>query len=402
MNIKIVLFAISAASFFCSNADLGSEIKQLKLKVDPVKSRKRYLKHRIGLAKEAVRNKLDSKYSLFDPVLSVVIPCYNRHKVVKEAIDSVLSQKGINNVELICVDDCSTDGTLQVLQEYEKNYDNVFVYRHEKNKGGSAARNTAIVHARGRYIFNLDSDDFLAENTLSSVLQVALERGSSVVYPGHAKVFSHGNKAKTRKKYMSDSRAESFSLENWQDFHKGWLTSVVCKLFTKESWLKVGGFVEEDGHDAIAFSLAQLLYGYRFDIAYDTFYNHRVWFDGSSKYRVEVKTNTINLCPYLTLLGHLEVLAPQGLRFISRKKSNIINNVGSLRLFSSEKLKLLFGARVAKSNKNYSLAAELYERAIGLGVDHVKVKLELAKCLYKIGVYDKSFQLVSESKDFTS
>ena len=87
--------------------------------------------------------------------VSVVIPTYNREDIVSRAIDSVLEQT-LSDVEVIVVDDASTDDTISVLESYN---DQIEYYRHEENKGGSAARNTGIKTASGEYIAFLDADD---------------------------------------------------------------------------------------------------------------------------------------------------------------------------------------------------------------------------------------------------
>lgn len=90
-----------------------------------------------------------------DPVLvSVILPTYNRAWILKEALDSVLSQD-YPAIELIVVDDGSTDGTMDLLAGYE---DKICLIRQE-NKGVSAARNAGIKNARGEFIALIDSDD---------------------------------------------------------------------------------------------------------------------------------------------------------------------------------------------------------------------------------------------------
>jgi glycosyltransferase involved in cell wall biosynthesis len=92
------------------------------------------------------------------PLVSVIIPTYNRAHIINRAIESVLSQTLID-WELIIVDDGSVDDTWSLLEKYARENNNIKVYRHEKNKGISAARNTAIGHSRGTYLAFLDSDD---------------------------------------------------------------------------------------------------------------------------------------------------------------------------------------------------------------------------------------------------
>ncbi|MFH1102471.1 MAG: glycosyltransferase [Pseudomonadota bacterium] len=95
------------------------------------------------------------------PIVSVVIPTFNRGWILKEAIDSVLSQN-FDDFELIIIDDGSTDNTRDLLACYG---DRLFVI-HQPNKGVSAARNRGISAASGRYIAFLDSDDLWLPNKL--------------------------------------------------------------------------------------------------------------------------------------------------------------------------------------------------------------------------------------------
>ncbi len=97
------------------------------------------------------------------PLISVIIPTYNRGWIIKEAIDSVLSQD-YRDFELIIVDDGSTDNTLEILNSYQ---DDITVLR-QNNHGVSAARNLGIMAASGRFVAFLDSDDLWLPQKLSS------------------------------------------------------------------------------------------------------------------------------------------------------------------------------------------------------------------------------------------
>jgi len=89
-----------------------------------------------------------------DPLVSIVIPTYNYGNFVSEAVDSALAQT-YNNIEVIVVDDGSTDNTKDVLVKYNES----IRYIHKENAGLPAARNTGIEQAKGEYIAFLDSDD---------------------------------------------------------------------------------------------------------------------------------------------------------------------------------------------------------------------------------------------------
>ncbi|HNR49267.1 MAG TPA: glycosyltransferase family 2 protein [Bacteroidia bacterium] len=101
------------------------------------------------------------------PYFSVIMPVYNRAELVKETIDSVLRQT-FRDFELICINDGSTDNTLEVLSELEKIDSRIKVISHE-NKGRCQARNSGIAHANGRWMAFLDSDDFYLDNHLETL-----------------------------------------------------------------------------------------------------------------------------------------------------------------------------------------------------------------------------------------
>ena len=100
------------------------------------------------------------------PTVSVVIPTYNRGWILKEAIDSVLSQN-CEGFELIVVDDGSTDNTQEILYSYRDKIKGI----RQKNKGVSAARNKGIVSSSGTYIAFLDSDDLWLPGKLETQLE---------------------------------------------------------------------------------------------------------------------------------------------------------------------------------------------------------------------------------------
>lgn len=98
------------------------------------------------------------------PKVSVIIPVYNTEKYLRKCIASVLQQT-LREIEVICVNDGTTDGSLAILEEYAQSDCRVCVISQE-NSGLSAARNTGLRAAVGDYVYFLDSDDFLELNAL--------------------------------------------------------------------------------------------------------------------------------------------------------------------------------------------------------------------------------------------
>lgn len=107
------------------------------------------------------------------PLVTIVVPVHNDEKYVGECLDSILSQS-YRNIEVICVNDGSTDNSPSILKQYAEKSDAFFNIKvvDQENGGLSAARNTGMKHASGKYIYFLDSDDMLNQN--DAILEMVL------------------------------------------------------------------------------------------------------------------------------------------------------------------------------------------------------------------------------------
>lgn len=112
--------------------------------------------------------------------ISVIIPIYNREKYIRKCLESILNQT-YNNIEVICVDDKSTDSSLSICKEYAQNDNRVKVVALEKNQGVSNARNTGIINATGEWIAFVDSDDYIDVNMFFDMIKAADETGVDIV-----------------------------------------------------------------------------------------------------------------------------------------------------------------------------------------------------------------------------
>lgn len=106
-----------------------------------------------------------------EPVLSVIVPIYNVEQYLAECLDSIISQTE-KNIEILCIDDGSTDKSKSIVETYTGLYDNIKLIC-QPNRGPSAARNTGIYNAKGTYIAFIDPDDIVAENMYQKMLTVA-------------------------------------------------------------------------------------------------------------------------------------------------------------------------------------------------------------------------------------
>ena len=104
-----------------------------------------------------------------DSLISVIIPVYNASDNLKKCMDSLSGQK-YRNLELLFIDDCSTDDSVAVIQRFMKDPVNadlrIKFLQHSHNRGVATARNTGLDHATGEYIYYVDADDYIAEDAL--------------------------------------------------------------------------------------------------------------------------------------------------------------------------------------------------------------------------------------------
>ena len=104
--------------------------------------------------------------------LSIIVPTYNVENLIANCLDSLLDQDILKeNYEILVINDGSTDSSAKIAASYANNYQNVILIN-QKNKGLSGARNTGISYAKGKYIYFIDSDDYIAKNTLGLIISL--------------------------------------------------------------------------------------------------------------------------------------------------------------------------------------------------------------------------------------
>lgn len=111
--------------------------------------------------------------------LMIIVPAYNSEKWIEECVNSIISQKTEYSFRVVFIDDGSTDDTGKILDKYIK-YDMVKVI-HQKNKGYSGARNTALKMINSKYIMFVDSDDYLLPNAIQCLLDLAIKKDIDIV-----------------------------------------------------------------------------------------------------------------------------------------------------------------------------------------------------------------------------
>lgn len=118
-------------------------------------------------------------------LVSVILPIFNAEKTIKNTIDSIFSQD-YKKIEVIAVNDCSTDNTLDILKEYQSDV-RFILLNNEENLGAAKSRNKAIEHSTGRYVAFIDSDDTWPSNKITKQVYFMQETDSPVTCTGYAR-----------------------------------------------------------------------------------------------------------------------------------------------------------------------------------------------------------------------
>lgn len=162
--------------------------------------------------------------------ISIVVAVYNAEKTLKKCIESLLNQT-YENTEIILVNDCSKDNSLDICKEYSKTYNNVKVISNEKNSGVSATRNNGINNSTGEYICFVDSDDYVESNYIE-VLYSSYKKYNTVPICGFVYHDEYNHEKPVKYSWSGDeglvSLGEAFRLKS-----ELYLTALWNKLFDR-------------------------------------------------------------------------------------------------------------------------------------------------------------------------
>lgn len=170
---------------------------------------------------------------MMTPLISIVLPTYNGARYIRKSIESCLAQS-FQNFELVIVNDCSTDNTLEIVQEYAKTDPRIVIVNNAFNKKLPLSLNTGFEAARGEYFTWTSDDNFYAADALEAMLQV-LERDRSValVYADYT---------------LIDDSDKAFGVRQFGDINQSfnkWLGCGACFLYKKEVHQKNNGYRPE-------------------------------------------------------------------------------------------------------------------------------------------------------------
>ena len=204
--------------------------------------------------------------------ISFFIPAYNCAATIEQSVESILTDNFVEGDELVIVNDGSTDKTDEVLQRLVRERSDIRVLQHQRNKGGAAARNTAIEASRHSILFCLDSDNILVSDSIPRLKEFLISSGADVAAFKEVRFFSQIISTVDKRWVF---RAGQVTLV---DYLSGSVVPGASGnyMFTKDSWVKAKGYPEFAGAlDAWGFGLRQAATGQKVYVMPHSFYYHR-------------------------------------------------------------------------------------------------------------------------------
>ena len=245
--------------------------------------------------------------------LSIIVPFYNVESYIENCVRSLYNQDiPIDEYEVICVDDCSLDSSRSIIENLQKEYQSLKLVCHERNKKLGAARNTGLKVARGKYIWFVDSDDFIYPNILSSLMNYVLTNNLDILQFDHHRELLSLNK---QPQESDVTNGEMFLFDktvmNWYDKVCGAWKQWFKRSFIIENNLQ---FIEESLYEDTDYLLLAFLSAQRVQYVSIVAYHYRINLESitlsqMSPVKIAWRINQIIRCSQL--ISHATTLEAQ-------------------------------------------------------------------------------------------
>lgn len=198
--------------------------------------------------------------------LSIIIPVYNVEEYLKECLDSILSQE-TKDVEVILVDNNSTDSSPKIIKTYQKKYPKIIKSLTCKTWGASAVRNLGVKKATGDYIWFVDSDDFLEKDAIKKLLKKIDEEKADAINFSVRRVYENGQE--------NILTAVNTDKAGWKKRYAMYGFPPFQNIYLKKFWQKHFEFPEGMIHEDMAILSAAVLYTNKISYIDDVLYSYR-------------------------------------------------------------------------------------------------------------------------------
>lgn len=225
--------------------------------------------------------------------VSIIIPVYNIKKYLRQCLDSVINQS-FQNTEIIIINDCSTDGSYNIIEEYQKKYPDISVVSLEKNLGLGNARNEGLKIATGKYIVFIDSDDWVKPDYIEILYSNITKYNCDLIIANH---YTFDDKTKYLKPFNHPDMFYNFIIDSAENKQKiltlRMIWSVWNKIYDRNFLLKNDIYFKTNKMEDILFIYETVLKSAGFMFIKDATYYYRINRKDSIMYN---KTDRIYNC----------------------------------------------------------------------------------------------------------
>ncbi len=230
---------------------------------------------------------MEKGINTMEPLISVIVPVYNGEKFIDKCLDSLVYQT-LENIEIIAVDNGSTDETLNILQQYERDYKNVHVYSIEHTQGPGGGRNKGFEVAKGKYIAFADADDYYAYNAMEVLSEYSLNHDCDILCYASYEIRGKDIRITRRLKNPTIERMlENGSMVFWN------------KLVKKDLYLSCGNTPEDFVFEDLAYNPVLISYAKKIDYIDAPLYYYIIRSDSSVNTQNSIRNmDSIKACKY--------------------------------------------------------------------------------------------------------
>lgn len=313
--------------------------------------------------------------------ISIIIPVYNMGKYLDQCLESVFCQID-DSIEVIIVNDGSTDNSYKIIEKYLKLYKNI-VYIEQENQGLSISRNKGLELAKGEYIMFLDSDDYLEQNSISNIYIKAKEKDADILIFGHRKVYDENNSFDKTNTIFDENKAFEGD-QVAQRMLSGDIEGYCCDKLLKHEYIKENKLEFQQGIYIEDF----------FPIFQQVYKSKQIGFYNEVVYNYRQRKDSISNSKNKKLLTDFSLCVENVLKYIDKNEINI--NKKYIDSYKSQAFNFMITIFFEINNKNeniysefYNLGYKKYEVKIRdiLSNKYINKKIKISIILWKIRIY---------------
>lgn len=197
--------------------------------------------------------------------ISIIMPVYNTEKYLKKSIESILNQT-YQNIELIIIDDCSTDNSKNIIINYKTSHNNIIIIENKKHHGAGFCRNQGIKKATGEYIGFIDSDDFIPTDYYEILLKKCLQNQADITICDIKTIYEDAG--------CSNLSPACNGIPNKINVINNSLAASSCNKIFKKKIIEQFPYPENIINEDLATIIPSILYANKISYTTETYYNY--------------------------------------------------------------------------------------------------------------------------------